>query len=381
MLASVTAVAGPEGAGVDVQRAGRRRGRQGCRRPRRERRQRAERGRCREPRRRAAQPDTADASGRAPRSHPAEGPRCLIRPDRLLARQSTSPFRPEANSLRQCEYAAPGPGKPAAAPPLAVRPRGRVRTGFSRRARRRRRHASSRGRAASGSRLNRGSVPAPTPAPTATPIASGSVPIVPVVDFRSPPTSVSRARIAAILAGTDKRYKQLELVERDAPGILAALHLGQGRGARPPRARLLGPRRWQPTSPPGTSRLGILRASEVGPAVRALALGRAVPVRRGPGPQPGGLAPDRRPGRGRREVRSRADVDDRRRRRRDARPRRLPGGEARRQGRGLPVRRGDRHDHGSVLLLDDGLDPAARAARRHVAARSGASSRAPTWRS
>jgi hypothetical protein len=105
-----------------------------------------------------------------------------------------------------------------------------------------------------------------------TPTAGRSVPIVPVVDFRSSLTSINRARIAAILAGTDARFKKLELVERDAAGILAALHLdreaGRGRLVLASSARVLAS-----DLAAQASRLGILRATEVGPAVRALGWG------------------------------------------------------------------------------------------------------------
>jgi poly-gamma-glutamate synthesis protein (capsule biosynthesis protein) len=98
------------------------------------------------------------------------------------------------------------------------------------------------------------------------------VPIVPVVDFRSPLTSVGRARIAAILAGTDKQFKKLELVRRDAAGILAALHVdgaaADGRLVLASSARALAS-----DLAAQASRLGILRASDVGPTVRALGWG------------------------------------------------------------------------------------------------------------
>jgi len=117
-----------------------------------------------------------------------------------------------------------------------------------------------------------GSSAAPTPRLAATPATGVSAPIVPVVDFRSPLTSVSRTRIAAILAGTDERFKKLELVERDAAGILAALDLDQaaahGRLVLAPTARALAS-----DLAAQASRLGILRASEVRPGVRALGWG------------------------------------------------------------------------------------------------------------
>jgi poly-gamma-glutamate capsule biosynthesis protein CapA/YwtB (metallophosphatase superfamily) len=114
-----------------------------------------------------------------------------------------------------------------------------------------------------------GSSTAPTPRLAATPTTGVSVPIVPVVDFRSPLTSVSRTRFAAILAGTDKSFTKLELVERDAASILSALRLDPtaagGRLVLAPSARALA----SDLAAHG-SRLGIVRASEVGPAVRAL---------------------------------------------------------------------------------------------------------------
>jgi len=114
-----------------------------------------------------------------------------------------------------------------------------------------------------------GPPPSPTAAPTPSLVAS---PIVPVTQFRSPATATNRSEVARVLAGESKRYEALTLVADEADAILAALRVE--RPAQGPRfvlakdastlIRDLARNR---------KRLGFLRASDVTPAVRALAWG------------------------------------------------------------------------------------------------------------
>ena len=112
--------------------------------------------------------------------------------------------------------------------------------------------------------------PTPTPTPTAVPIVDTAV--VPVTQFRATVTSTNRDEVAAVLAGTSKRYAALELIEREADAILAAL--GQERPADADRL-VLAPDAETLTLDLAANRkrLGFLRAADVTPAVRALAWG------------------------------------------------------------------------------------------------------------
>jgi poly-gamma-glutamate synthesis protein (capsule biosynthesis protein) len=112
------------------------------------------------------------------------------------------------------------------------------------------------------------SSPQPTPSPTATPTLA----IVPVADFRTTATTVDAAGVAAILAGTNKAFTQLELVTADADGILAALGLDRtAAGTHLVLAATDAALATDIDTKP--LRLGFLRASQVGPSVRALAWG------------------------------------------------------------------------------------------------------------
>jgi len=97
------------------------------------------------------------------------------------------------------------------------------------------------------------------------------VPIVPVRDFRSTTVAVDRGDLEAALAGTGG-YEALEVVASDATGILAALDLEVPAGAGLVLAS--SPEALVKDLAAHRGRLGILRASEVGPGVRALAWGK-----------------------------------------------------------------------------------------------------------
>jgi len=112
----------------------------------------------------------------------------------------------------------------------------------------------------------------PEPTPASTPVPLADVAVVPVTQFRATASSTNRDEVAAVLAGTSKRYETLVLVESEADAIIAALGVsGQAAADRlvlaPDAAALtrdLAKHR---------KRLAFIRADEVTPAVRALAWG------------------------------------------------------------------------------------------------------------
>jgi poly-gamma-glutamate synthesis protein (capsule biosynthesis protein) len=114
--------------------------------------------------------------------------------------------------------------------------------------------------------------PSATPDPTATPIPVADVPIVPVTRFRTTYGSTSAKEVAAVLAGTSKRYDALELVEADADAILAAL--GQDAPDADRIVRAKDSATLAKHMARHKKRLGFLRADQVTPAVRALAWGK-----------------------------------------------------------------------------------------------------------
>ncbi len=114
--------------------------------------------------------------------------------------------------------------------------------------------------------------PTPVPMPTGTPGPITDVAIVPVTQFRTTATATTRDEIAAVLAGTSKRYEALELVGVEADAILAAVG-----AARPSDATrlVLAPDAATLTTDLAKhrKRLAFLRADAVTPAVRALSWG------------------------------------------------------------------------------------------------------------
>ena len=115
------------------------------------------------------------------------------------------------------------------------------------------------------------------------------VPIVPVTHFRSPVTGSNRSEVAAVLAGTSKRYEALELVASEADAILAALGVDRPtdptRLVEAPDAATLGT---DLAEEPQAARLPARRRYRaVRPGPR---LGRGDAVRRGSGPRPRRLA-------------------------------------------------------------------------------------------
>ncbi|MEK6721289.1 MAG: CapA family protein [Chloroflexota bacterium] len=119
--------------------------------------------------------------------------------------------------------------------------------------------------------------PTPTPRPTPTPIPLLRVAVAPVTQFRSPYAATTADEVAAVLAGTSTRYAALELVESDAAAILEVLGLTAPAPAADPRAAtlILAPGAASLTADLAAhrDRLAFLRATDIGPSVRALAWG------------------------------------------------------------------------------------------------------------
>ena len=117
----------------------------------------------------------------------------------------------------------------------------------------------------------------PVPTPEATPAASptvptpaiADVPIVPVTQFRTTVNSTNGDEVAAVLAGTSRRYDALALVDDEADAILAAL--GVARPTDPERLVLAADAaRLSRDLAKNRKRLAFLRADAVTPSVRAL---------------------------------------------------------------------------------------------------------------
>ena len=104
--------------------------------------------------------------------------------------------------------------------------------------------------------------------------AAGSVPIVPVTNFRGTATATTRSEVASVLGGTSRRYQTVELVVDEAGAILAALNLTRptdsSRLVLAEDATIL-----QADLAKDGTRLGFMRADMIGPEVRALAWGRS----------------------------------------------------------------------------------------------------------
>ncbi|HET7473515.1 MAG TPA: CapA family protein [Candidatus Limnocylindrales bacterium] len=119
-----------------------------------------------------------------------------------------------------------------------------------------------------------GSTPIPGGSASEPPVDAplADVPIVPVAQFRTTVRSVTRADFVATVEGRSARWDALELVESEAPAILAALRVEIPAGSSDlvlvkdatTLSRDLAAHR---------KRLGVLRADVVRPSVRALAWG------------------------------------------------------------------------------------------------------------
>jgi len=106
-------------------------------------------------------------------------------------------------------------------------------------------------------------------APSQGPGPMTAVPIVPVADFRTKDVAVAGRDLPGVLAGTNRRWRAMELVADQSAAILDALHLpGTSAVVRAPDATTL-----MTDLATHRDRLGFLRADEVGPGVRAIGWG------------------------------------------------------------------------------------------------------------
>ncbi len=115
-----------------------------------------------------------------------------------------------------------------------------------------------------------GATPSASPTPVDSPLAD--VPIVPVAQYRTTVERVGRADVQAAFDGTSPTWDGLELVESEAPAILAGLGLtGPGGVDR----LVLAPDAATVMTDLARHRkhLAVLRADAVGPSVRALGWG------------------------------------------------------------------------------------------------------------
>lgn len=113
--------------------------------------------------------------------------------------------------------------------------------------------------------------PSATPVPTLapTPTAPTQVAIAPIADFRTTATSIDQAGVAAIVAGKSSSFKKIEVFDADADAILAAL--GTSRTAAATSLVVASTVDAVSTDvDAGTGVLGFVRASQVGPSVRAI---------------------------------------------------------------------------------------------------------------
>ncbi len=112
-----------------------------------------------------------------------------------------------------------------------------------------------------------GPTPSPTPEPTRT---SVSRTLVPVTSFRAPWTETSSAEVAAVVAGTSKRYASLEVVEAQLAVVAEALGIDAAtvdalRLVRAPDAATV-----RTDMAAHRDRLGFLLGDEIDPSIRAL---------------------------------------------------------------------------------------------------------------
>jgi len=94
---------------------------------------------------------------------------------------------------------------------------------------------------------------------------------VPVADYRTIATTIDQAGVEAILAGTNKQFTTLELVDGDSPASSRRSPgpaLVVSRLVLAPTAAAL-----EADLDAKAARLGIVRATDVGPSVRALGWG------------------------------------------------------------------------------------------------------------
>ncbi|HEX2753865.1 MAG TPA: hypothetical protein VHM48_00285, partial [Candidatus Limnocylindrales bacterium] len=115
---------------------------------------------------------------------------------------------------------------------------------------------------------------ASTPSASLPPVDSplADVPIVPVAQYRTTAEKVTRAEVQAAFDGNGTTWNGLELVESEAPAILAGLGL-QGPGGIDRLFLVPDAATVMRDLAKNRKRLAILRADAVGPGVRALGWG------------------------------------------------------------------------------------------------------------
>jgi hypothetical protein len=116
--------------------------------------------------------------------------------------------------------------------------------------------------------------PGPTASPSLPPVDSplADVPIVPVAQYRTTAEMVTRAQVQAAFDGTGATWSGLELVESEAPAILAGLGL-KGAGGIDRLFLVPNAATVMRDLAKNRKRLAVLRADAVGPGVRALGWG------------------------------------------------------------------------------------------------------------
>ncbi|HEY7968602.1 MAG TPA: CapA family protein [Candidatus Limnocylindrales bacterium] len=131
---------------------------------------------------------------------------------------------------------------------------------------------SASGPAGSGPPAASGGSPSPQPSGTPAPSITAAVPIVPVAQFRTTVQSIGRDDVRAAIAGTSPTWQGLELVASEADAILAGLGVDRPAGDE---GLVLAPDTATLTKDlaKNRKRLGVLRADDVGPGVRALGWG------------------------------------------------------------------------------------------------------------
>ena len=109
--------------------------------------------------------------------------------------------------------------------------------------------------------------PSPTPEPTLTSVVRA---LVPVTNFRAPWTETSTAEVAAVIAGTSKRYGAIEVVADQRDQVAAALGLADSESQSKRLLSAPDVATLRTDMAAHRDRLGFLLADDVDPSVRAL---------------------------------------------------------------------------------------------------------------
>ncbi|MEO8469438.1 MAG: CapA family protein [Chloroflexota bacterium] len=109
--------------------------------------------------------------------------------------------------------------------------------------------------------------PSPTPEPTLTSVVQA---LAPVTSFRAPWTETSTVEVAAVLAGTSKRYAAIEVVADQREQVATALGLADSVSHLPRLLSAPDAATLRTDMAAHRDRLGFLLADDVDPSVRAL---------------------------------------------------------------------------------------------------------------